>query len=376
MTRTSAPDSIAVEYFDGRSARAHPVRLQVQGTQLHIRGEGIACTVPIDAVRWPERQRHAPRVAHLPDGASLHASDTELFDAFARAAGVGESMVVRAQQSWRATAVAVLALLVLAAAGYAWGLPLAARGALALVPPSVDRSLGEAALDGGLGRWLQPSALPPPRQQQLREAFARAVERAYPAGQRPLYEVRFHASRIGPNAFALPGGIIVLTDELVQLLDGRDDVVLGVLAHELGHVRHRHGMRSLVQVALLGTVTGIAFGDFSTLLAGAPLLLGQMAYSRDFEREADAESVHVLRAAGHSPDAMVVFFERARQWQARRDGEHPSARDGERPSGADGGRPSGRGGAPRGPSFDLPIALASHPADAERIRFFRDAARR
>lgn len=367
MTRLSSPESVAVEYFDGRSARPHPVRLHVQGAQLHIRGEGIACTVPIAAVQWPERQRHAPRVAHLPDGASLHATDTELFDAFLGGAGVGESMVVRAQQSWRATAVAVLVLLVLAAAGYLWGLPLAARSALALVPVSVDRSLGEAALDGGLGRWLQPSTLPPQRQQQLREAFARAVERAYPAGERPVYEVRFHASRIGPNAFALPGGIIVLTDELVQLVDGRDDVVLGVLAHELGHVRHRHGMRALVQVALLGTVTSIAFGDFSTLLAGAPALLGQMAYSRDFEREADAESVHVLRAAGHSPEVMVVFFERARQWSSRPADRRPGEGREETPR---------EGGTHRAPVFDLPIALASHPADAERIRFFRDAARR
>jgi Zn-dependent protease with chaperone function len=124
-----------------------------------------------------------------------------------------------------------------------------------------------------------------------------------------------------------------------------------VLAHEVGHVRHRHGMRMLVQFALLGTVTGLAIGDFSSLLAAVPALLGQMAYSRDFEREADAESVRLLRTAGISPDVMVAFFERVDAWRRSKAGQLVGA------------------------DFDPGIAFSSHPADAERIAFFRAAAR-
>lgn len=179
------------------------------------------------------------------------------------------------------------------------------------------------------------------------------VAAAHPdAASRVPYQLRFHATKsLGPNAFALPGGSIIVTDELVQLLTGHDDAVLGVLAHEFGHVRLRHGMRLVVQVSLLGAATGVALGDFSSVLAGAPALLGQLAYSRDAEREADADSVRLLRSAAISPAAMATFFERVRAWRTSPEGERLGA------------------------GIELGIALSSHPADDERLRYFREAAR-
>jgi Zn-dependent protease with chaperone function len=180
-------------------------------------------------------------------------------------------------------------------------------------------------------------------------------------------QLHFHAApRLGANAFALPGGIIVLTDELLQRLPD-DEVVLGVLAHELGHVRQRHGMRMLVQTTLLGAATSVAFGDFSTLLAGAPALLGQLAYSRDFERDADAEAISMLRANGISPLVMIELFEAIAR---------PSTKSAEAAASAP---PSDRAAsngeaAPERRSSDLGIAFSSHPADQERIARFRAAA--
>jgi Zn-dependent protease with chaperone function len=351
--QATAPGVLAAEYFDGASARAHRVHLSIAADHLLLQGDSIALQIPLAHVQWPERTRHGKRVAHLRDGGSLQAEHAASWDAWLAAAGVRESHVVRAQQSWRATAASVVALLLLAVAGYLWGLPWAARAIVAFVPSSVDRSIGDAAWESIAPRWLAPSTLPPARQQALRDGFARLVERTYPAHARPEHELRFHGSthgRLGANAFALPGGRIVITDELVRLLEGRDDVVLGVLAHELGHVHHRHGMRSLVQVTLLGTATSLAFGDFSNVLAAAPVLFGQLGYSRDFEREADEHAVRMLRACELSPELMVTLFERL-----------ASARPGKGDGGARGG---------------IGIAFASHPADAERIRLFRDAARR
>jgi predicted Zn-dependent protease len=154
--------------------------------------------------------------------------------------------------------------------------------------------------------------------------------------------------RLGANAVALPGGHIVITDELLALLQGADDAVLGVLAHEHGHVRRQHGLRALVRFGLVSAATSVALGDFSSIVAGVPALLAHLGYSRDAEREADADAAHVLRAAGRDPSAMVLLFERLAAHQKR-------------------ARADGTGGPP--------IAFASHPADEERIRFFREAAR-
>ena len=402
MTPADAPPPAAplpAEYFDGISARAWRVHLRIAHGHLHIEPDddhaaapaGQSLRLPLVEVRWPERTRHGGRVAHFSAGGSVRALDAGAWDAWLRAAGIKESGVVAAQQSWRRTGAAVLLLLALAAAGFQWGVPWLARAALAALPASADRAIGDAALRSFDAVLLLPSSVPAARQQAVREAFAQAVARTYPAGRRPVWELHFHTSprlgtvtgagteakapkaasapdgpaaansakppdrprtRLGPNAFALPGGAIVVTDEMLQLLAGRDDVLLGVLGHELGHVRRRHGMRLLVQATLIGTAASIAWGDFSAVLAAAPALLGQSAYSRDFEREADDDAIALLRANGLSPAVMAELFERL---AARR---------------------AAPGGAEPGGAFDLGIALASHPADAERMQRFKAAAAR
>jgi predicted Zn-dependent protease len=335
---TSDESGLDAEYFDGRTSRAHAVRLHIAGGRLHIRGDEVAHDVPLRDLQWPERTRHAPRIAHLRGGGSLHCEQGAQWDAWARSAAQRESLVVRAQQSWGWAAAALLAVLLVCAAGYRWGLPLAARGVLAFVPPSVDRQLGDAALHAMRERqWLRPSERPLSEQQRLRAAFERSLAQAGPVPARTAYEIHFHRSRLGANAFALPGGTIIVTDELMALLDGHEDALVGVLAHEFGHLRHRHGMRQLVQTSLLGAATGVLYGDFSSVLAGVPVVLGHLGYSRDLEREADLEALRVLRGSGRSPQAMVLVFDRLAKQR-----------------GDDG----------------LGIALASHPADAERRKLF------
>ena len=167
--------------------------------------------------------------------------------------------------------------------------------------------------------------------------------RAHPQGAPAPWRLEFRAAdrALGPNALALPGGTIIVTDAMMELLADRPDALLGVLGHEWGHVRHRHGMQSLARATLVGGLASLVLGDFSSLLAAAPALLAQLSYSREFEREADAESVRLLRSAGHSPAAMAEFFKRVRGLPGRR---------------------------------PVPIALASHPDDEERVRYFEQAA--
>lgn len=331
--------SIEAQLFDGRSAAARHVRLRVEGDDLVAEGE-VAARWPLRGVRWPERTRHGQRVVHLPGGGWLECDDSAAFDAWTAALGHRESWLVRAQQRWPATLAALGALVVVLVAGYVWGVPLAARAVLAVVPAAADRAVGDAALRSLDDVLLKPSKLPPARQAALRRLFDDAAARAYE--QAVPYRVEFRSAPFGANAFALPGGAIVVTDAFVELLNDRDDALVGVFAHELGHVRRRHGMRLVVQATIVAAAVGAVVGDFSTVLAGAPALLAQAAYSRDLEREADAESVHVLRRAGYAPAAMAVAFERL------------------------------RGHAGDGP----PIGLASHPEIDERIRYFRDVPQR
>lgn len=377
----SAPSTptLAAEYFDGRSARAVPVTLSFHGDTLHVEGAGIELVIAQHEIEWPERTRHGTRTAHLPGGASLHCADARAWDGFARAGGRGDSIVVRAQQSWRWVLASIVAMGVVLGAMYAWGVPWAARASLPLIPLSVDAAIGEQALASLDEHLLKPSKLPADQRQRLRGAFERALA-AQPPGTVPPHRFEFRSSSIGPNAFALPGGTIVVLDELVEMVGGDADVLTGVVAHEIGHVRHRHGMRMLVQASAIGVLASAVVGDFSSLLATVPVWLGQAAYSRDAEREADADSARILKRAGISPAVMATFFEKVATWQPPKPAGSASApsaagsASADKP--ADAGKDAPSAGTPRRRSSSgLGIAIASHPADAERIRFFEDAAR-
>jgi len=361
---------MTVDYFDGRSARAHAARLHIEGDRLHIDGEQVSRTVPLSDVVWPERTRHGARVAHLADGASMHSRDSAEWDEWMKATGRSESLVVKAQQSWRWVCASVAVLVVALVTGYQWGLPWAARKAVAVLPHSVDESIGESALESIDKHWMKPSALPLEQQERIRAAFESAAA-TLPEPTVASHRLVFRKSMIGPNAFALPGGTMVMTDELVKRVGGDEAILVGVLGHELGHLRQRHGMHMLAQVSALGAVSAMLFGDFNALLAAAPVWLGQASYSRDAEREADAESVRLMKAAGLSPMVMVRFFEILAM--PNPDEGKAEAKEGGAETSP---KPIDDKAAPREPGHRswLGIAIASHPADAERIAFFRNAA--
>jgi predicted Zn-dependent protease len=121
-----------------------------------------------------------------------------------------------------------------------------------------------------------------------------------------------------PNAFALPGNMIIVTDELVRL-PASDDELAAVLAHELAHLERRHGLQSLLRqsfaVLLAAGITGDA-SALTTFAAAIPLSLLTAGYSRDLEREADAYALELLRARGIPPRAfatVVVKLDAARE---------------------------------------------------------------
>jgi Zn-dependent protease with chaperone function len=108
---------------------------------------------------------------------------------------------------------------------------------------------------------------------------------------------------VGANALALPSGIIVMTDDLVELAQ-HDDELVAVLAHEIGHVRGRHALRQLLQTAGVSALALAVLGDVSSIsgLASAIPALLQAKHSRDFEREADVFAKQWLMKNNIAPE--------------------------------------------------------------------------
>lgn len=337
-------------WFDGQSPRAQACELCIEGSVLVLTVNGSERRYPVRQVRWAERRSHGQRQSELPDGSLIQHADAGEWDAWRQASGQREGAVVGWMQSWRATLVAMGASVVFLGAAWTWGVPWLSQTLAQQVPRSLEARLGEQGLQQLDRLFLQPSALPAQQQQALRERFTSAVERAHPQGDAPPWQLSFHQSKaLGANAFALPGGYIVITDDLVKLLADQPDVVVGVLAHELGHVHHRHGLDLMVRASLISALVGVVLGDASGFLATVPATLATQAYSRDAERAADTFAARLLHESGTSPSVMVAFFERIQQ-QEQQGGEDEE---------------EGEGAA-------LPIAISSHPDHVERIRFFKE----
>lgn len=113
------------------------------------------------------------------------------------------------------------------------------------------------------------------------------------------------------NAFALPGGKVIIQTGLIQNAESWEEV-LGVLGHELAHVTRRHHVRGIINNIGIFAILSAAFGDVSALAGTFANMGGELASlsnSRDFENEADETGLKYLENAQINPQGMVTFFE-------------------------------------------------------------------
>jgi Zn-dependent protease with chaperone function len=114
------------------------------------------------------------------------------------------------------------------------------------------------------------------------------------------------------NAFALPGGYVVVFTGLLKKAESGEEVA-GVLSHELNHVLQRHGMERMVKMLGLAAVVSIVAGDQQGLIGLARQLgleLATLKFGRAQETEADVTGIKLLSDARIAPDGMIRFFER------------------------------------------------------------------
>lgn len=304
-------------YFDGRSARMHAVDLSAGDGAIHLHGAGLpARSYPAARVRLAEPFEHAPSVLYFDDGSHAEVPDTAMRPQLAAALGYRKPWVVRWQERTAAAVLALVLLVALIASGWHWGLPAAAERLSRNIPAAADAVLGRNAL-ALLERhgMLQPSRLSDDRL----AALAGILQRVQPAAPRIPLRLRVHsAPRLGPNALAFPDGTIVLTDEMVRLVMGRENdfdsraaaALAGVLAHEVGHIEERHSVRAITRSSLTAALSATLFGDFSAVAAGLPAVLSNMAYSRDMETAADDYAARTLQARGIAVEPLAALFDR------------------------------------------------------------------
>jgi predicted Zn-dependent protease len=327
---------------DGRVADVVPVHVEDMQDDITIGDGTVTARMPRSGITADAPIRGVPRTLRLPDGEHIETADHAAVAALWPEQGIAARAAYALESRWWAVGggIAVTAACVWLVVAIA--LPLAADPVARSISPKLESYLGKQALTSLDATVLKPSKLPDDKQEEWNDKFG-----AFVAGEKGEEKYGIIFRRAGmPNAFALPGGTIVVTDEMVAAV-GSDDELLAVLAHEIGHVRGRHAMRLVLQssglavlmTALAGDAVGVTF-----LAVALPTMLLQSGYSRKFEAEADDYAFAHMKRHGVSPQAFADVMRRLEK-------ETGGARDNDA----------------------MMRYLGTHPATAERIRRAEEA---
>ena len=296
-------------YFFPLSARYVDAAAAVKDGQLDITamdGTPLASIV-LKSAKASSRLGAMRRRLDFPDGGAFDTEDNDAVDLLLR----GSGLLHRLEQSWRLVLIALVCVGAATAAFAFYGVPAAAGWLARHTPSSVTQYTGRQTLQALDKIALKPSKTPAAVRQRYSALFA-ATAAAAPRGAHGYHLLFRDAPAIGPNAFALPDGSVILTDQMIALIK-KDEEIEGVFAHEMSHVDRAHGLQRLYQASLVPAAIAFVTGDASQVGQIAVILPGillQSAYSREFEQQADEDAAKQLHRLGKSAAPLAGLLER------------------------------------------------------------------
>lgn len=295
------------------SSKALDAALLAEGQRLAVRlpdrslvGEETVGTMVIS-----ERIGRIPRRISFADGGLFETEENDAIDALLKANRRNRAVWIHELGRFHPRLI-VLVLLVFLFSGliYRFAIPALVEVAVWVTPPVVSDVMSSGTLASLDKTMLGPTTLSIAEQRKIRDGFNELA--GFSSRGSAGYHLYFRdGGYIGPNAFALPDGSLVLTDQLVAMAGGDTEMILGVLAHEIGHVEKQHALRQMYRAAGTAGLIMLIAGDLGSsgqevLTDGAALL--SLSYSRSSEAEADRVSVELMAKAGKNPTAIGRFF--------------------------------------------------------------------
>ena len=301
-------------YFDGKTSKAHEVSVTVLGEILSIRGQEVHEDVELKLCSPEPALGNTHRTLYTPGGGRLDTHDGQAFAALERLRGGKRSFrfVHWMESHWKVAAAAVAITVGLVLCFSVWGIPYFARVAAFSMPEKANQTFGKGVLESADRHFFKPTELAGDNQKRIRSLVEEFV---YRSGAPEPRAFEFRKSPFGPNAFALPGDTVVLTDELVSFVEN-DGELLGVVAHELAHLENRHALRTVLQSAGVFVLVSVIVGDVVSVTSAAgalPALLLKSSYSRGFEREADDTASQWMVDTGYGVRPMIAFLARIKE---------------------------------------------------------------
>ena len=290
---------IKARVFDKQSSAYLDAELEFHEDTLSVHTKEGTKVYALAEISFSDRLGNMPRSLYLPNGKVCETQENNAIDEQLRerkllkTAGLIHHLESRSLYILPAIAVTVFVVFIF----LKYILPYSAEKIAYAIPQNIASQIGTGTLKTLDKLVLAPSILGSEKKEEITAAFNTM---ALQLTELPPLDLQFRSAKsIGPNAFALPDGTIVMTDQLVMLSENNEEL-LSVLAHEIGHIKNRHAIRMVLQdsamLLVLTTLTGDATSA-SSIVSTLPTLLIESAFSRDLESEADNYAMDVMRKA-------------------------------------------------------------------------------
>ena len=329
-----------VKYFDGEKAEAILARVTIEGHQLIIRDQNQQQldVWTIQSIQYdPNHLDYKFLLTTVEPHARIEMIDPDMMKHFE---SIKKTSWQKILESKKIIAISLLAVASLVIGLYFATQPLS-RFIAQKIPSEYEAKLAQQLKYDEMFHICRPTKGPDRDQYQ----FILKLKQLYPDTISELVDLnKIKVIQMNQaNAFALPGGYIFLTDELINQAKSYEEII-GILAHEKGHVVHRHHLQSIVRGSLLTTAANFITGDVTSFILMDPstvMSIVSLKFNREDETEADRYAVdHVLNKMNLTSQGMIDFFERS------------SVKEKEIKE-------------------NIPGFLLTHPGDQERIQFLK-----
>jgi len=350
--------------YKGDSSQRHTAELVYSSTgNLSCFMEGhLAFASPISEVTISDRIGNTPRFIHFPNQAKFESADNQSIDDIVKTSSmqgfITPSLVNRwahsLESSYRVIAITLVTVILSSWAFVQYGLPHFSQELAMLLPAEVATKIGHGSLDLLDDSIMKDSELSEERQQALRQQFEQLKPKYTDADHIALEIVFRQSETIGANAFALPSGTILFTDDMVTLAES-DQELQTIMLHEIGHVENRHSLQQLIQQSGLALFIILVTGDVSTtssLILALPSLLLNAQFSQGMEIEADQYALERLKEHNLTGQHFAAIMKRLEASHSEKI-KHQEAKPKSNQS-----------------SGNISDYFSSHPATQERIKRF------
>ncbi|MEA2028756.1 MAG: M48 family metallopeptidase [Campylobacterota bacterium] len=318
---------IDAELFDGENSSSWSVKVYFyDDKRVEIIGKDFKYKSTFENLKFSSRLGNTTRVISLKNGSVLHSKDNDTIDNVLKNLLNHHSFVHKLESSTKHAVTSLVLLLAFILFFVTIGADMSAKAIASVTPQDIKTNLGDKTLEVLDEYYLKESFIDKNRQLEIQAIFKKI------ANGDKRYQLHFRRG-MGINAFALPSGDIIMSDELVKLAASNDDMIFGILAHEKGHIELNHSIQIMVKSSIVGAIVGYFTGDFASVVGGMSASLVEANYSREYEREADRYAKMMMQKHNVNPKGIAEFFTQMNKKYGDHNGtlgffaSHPSSMD-------------------------------------------------